>query len=118
VQPQIFAHNATRVISIQFFHQGHPPPRLLKSQPAVVLAKVLPTFAYPYNATNLPVSCGIIVKVTSSVVPLILPDEWNNRFMAVGNGGFSGGINWVSMGSLVPYGLATMSTNTDHNSTG
>jgi feruloyl esterase len=79
--------------------------------------------AYPYNATNLPASCGIIVNVTSSATSsytfgLILPDDWNNRFMAVGNGGFSGGINWASMGSLVPYGFATMSTNTGHNSTG
>ncbi|KAJ5527056.1 ferulic acid Esterase/Feruloyl esterase [Penicillium frequentans] len=78
--------------------------------------------AYPYNATNLPSSCGIVVNVTSSPTSaytfgLILPDDWNNRFMAVGNGGFSGGINWPSMGSLVPYGFATMSTNTGHNST-
>ncbi|KAJ5938993.1 ferulic acid Esterase/Feruloyl esterase [Penicillium verhagenii] len=78
--------------------------------------------AYPSNATNLPASCGIIVNVTSSATSaytfgLILPDEWNKRFMAVGNGGFSGGINWASMNSLVPYGFATMSTNTGHNST-
>ncbi|KAJ5718576.1 ferulic acid Esterase/Feruloyl esterase [Penicillium malachiteum] len=68
--------------------------------------------AYPYNATDLPASCGIIVNVTSSVTSaytfgLVLPDQWNKRFMAVGN----------SMGSLIPYGFATMSTNTGHNST-
>jgi feruloyl esterase len=79
--------------------------------------------AYPYNATNLPASCGVIINVTSSATSsytfgLILPDKWNERFMAVGNGGFSGGINWPSMGSLVPYGFATMSTDTGHNSTG
>ncbi|KAJ5746251.1 ferulic acid Esterase/Feruloyl esterase [Penicillium odoratum] len=78
--------------------------------------------AYPTNATNLPASCGIIVNVTSSPVSaytfgLILPDNWNQRFMAVGNGGFAGGINWASMNSLIPYGFATMSTNTGHNST-
>ncbi|KAJ5636349.1 ferulic acid Esterase/Feruloyl esterase [Penicillium longicatenatum] len=57
--------------------------------------------AYPYNATNLPASCGIIVNGTSSATSaytfgLILPDNWNERFMA---------------------GFATMSTNTGHNST-
>jgi feruloyl esterase len=79
--------------------------------------------AYPTNATNLPALCAIIVHVTSSLTSsctfsLFLPDKWNNRFMAVGNGGFSGGINWYSMGSLTPYGFAVMPTNTAHNSTG
>lgn len=79
--------------------------------------------AYPKNATNLPALCAITVNVTSSPTSsytfgLFLPDEWNDRFIAVGNGGFSGGINWYSMGSVVPYGFATVSTSTGHNSTG
>ncbi|RDW63653.1 hypothetical protein BP6252_11198 [Coleophoma cylindrospora] len=79
--------------------------------------------AYPTNATNLPALCAVIINVTSSATSsytfgLFLPNEWNDRFIAVGNGGFSGGINWYSMGSVVPYGFATISTNTGHNSTG
>jgi len=79
--------------------------------------------AYPINATNLPALCAAIVNVTSSATSsftfgLFLPDSWNQRFIAVGNGGFSGGINWLSMGSVVPYGFATVSTSTGHNSTG
>jgi feruloyl esterase len=79
--------------------------------------------AYPTNATNLPALCAVIINVTSSASSsytfgLFLPDEWNERFIAVGNGGFSGGINWFSMGAVAPYGFAVVSTNTGHNSTG
>ena len=49
---------------------------------------------------------------------LFLPNEWNERFIVVSNGGFSGGINWFSMGSVAPYGFVTISTDTGHNSTG
>jgi feruloyl esterase len=79
--------------------------------------------AYPNNATKLPALCAVIINVTSSATSsftfgLFLPNEWNERFITVGNGGFSGGINWYSMGSVVPYGFATVSTDTGHNSTG
>jgi feruloyl esterase len=79
--------------------------------------------AYPSNATNLPELCAVIINVTSSATSsftfdLFLPNEWNERFITVGNGGFSGGINWYSMGSVAPYGFATVSTDTGHNSTG
>ncbi|KAK1727486.1 tannase and feruloyl esterase [Colletotrichum acutatum] len=76
---------------------------------------------YPQNATHLPPLCVVSINVTSSTTSsytfgLFLPDEWNNRFLAVGNGGFSGGINWYAMGTGVKYGFATMSTSTGHNS--
>ncbi|KAK8043862.1 ferulic acid Esterase/Feruloyl esterase [Apiospora phragmitis] len=79
--------------------------------------------AYPANATNLPSLCLTWVNVTSSLKSsytfgLMLPDVWNARFLAVGNGGFSGGVNWQGMGVGARYGFATMSTDTGHNSTG
>ncbi|KAK8131972.1 hypothetical protein PG999_000145 [Apiospora kogelbergensis] len=80
--------------------------------------------AYPSNATNLPPLCLTWVNVTSSPTSsytfgLMLPDnDWNGRFLAVGNGGFSGGVNWIEMGVGARYGFATMSTDTGHNSTG
>lgn len=75
---------------------------------------------YPDNPTNLTSLCAVIVNVTSSAESsftfgLFLPDSWNSRFLAVGNGGFAGGINWLSMADGPPYGFASMSTDTGHN---
>jgi len=78
--------------------------------------------AYPILPANLPELCSLTVNVTTSPTSfyrfgLFLPTEWNSRFLAVGNGGFAGGINWLDMGSGVRYGFAAMSTDTGHNST-
>ncbi|KAF4544789.1 Feruloyl esterase b [Lasiodiplodia theobromae] len=78
--------------------------------------------AYPTNPTNLPALCAVYVNVTSSSSSsfrfgLFLPTEWNERFLAVGNGGFAGGVNWLDMGAGVGYGFAVVSTDTGHNST-
>lgn len=77
---------------------------------------------YPINPTNLPSLCAVTVKVASSPQSsfrfgIFLPDSWNSRFLAVGNGGFGGGINWLDMGQGVRYGHAVVSTDTGHNST-
>ncbi|KAH9883466.1 tannase and feruloyl esterase [Xylariomycetidae sp. FL2044] len=79
--------------------------------------------AYPANATHLPPLCVALVNLTSSPTSsytfgLFLPDQCNNRFLAVGNGGFLGSINWYDMGTGVKYGFACMSTSTGHDSTG
>jgi hypothetical protein len=78
--------------------------------------------AYPTNPTSLPELCAVTVNVSSSSMSnyrfgLFLPTAWNSRFLAVGNGGFSGGINWLDMGAGVRYGHAVVSTDTGHNST-
>jgi len=78
--------------------------------------------AYPTNPTNLPELCAVTVKVTTSPTSayrfgLLMPTQWNYRFLAVGNGGFSGGINWLDTGAGARMGFATMSTDTGHNST-
>jgi feruloyl esterase len=57
---------------------------------------------YPTNAFNLPALCAVSVQVQSIAnstygFGLFLPDDWNGRFLAVGNGGFAGGINYVDM---------------------
>lgn len=77
---------------------------------------------YPVNPTNLPELCALTVNVSSSNISnyrfgVFLPTAWNSRFLAVGNGGFAGGINWLDMGSGVRYGHAVVSTDTGHNST-
>jgi hypothetical protein len=48
--------------------------------------------SYPNNPKNLPELCAVTVNVVSSSnssfrVGLFLPTDWNNRFLAVGNGG-------------------------------
>lgn len=78
--------------------------------------------AYPIPARQLPELCAVIVNVSTSAVSnyrfgLFLPSKWNSRFLAIGNGGFVGGINWLDMGDGVRYGHAVVSTDTGHNST-
>lgn len=77
---------------------------------------------YPISPTNLPELCAVIISVKSSLVStyrfgMFLPVEWTGRYLAVGNGGFGGGINWLDMGAGVRYGFAVVSTDTGHNST-
>lgn len=74
---------------------------------------------FPMSAEGLPELCAIEVKVKSSGVSsysfgLFLPAKWNSRFLAVGNGGFGGGINWPDMGTNSLYGFVSMSTDTGH----
>jgi feruloyl esterase len=57
---------------------------------------------YPTNAYNLPALCAVSVQVQSIAnstygFGMFLPDDWNGRFLAVGNGGFAGGINYEDM---------------------
>jgi feruloyl esterase len=57
---------------------------------------------YPTNAYGLPALCAVSIQVQSISnstygFGLFLPDAWNGRFLAVGNGGFGGGINYVDM---------------------
>ncbi len=64
--------------------------------------------AYPTNPTNLPALCAVYVNVTSSSTSsfrfgLFLPAKWNDRFLAVGNGGFGGGVNWLDMVWLIDF---------------
>ncbi|KAI0468017.1 feruloyl esterase B precursor [Xylaria cf. heliscus] len=75
---------------------------------------------FPVNATQLPALCAVGINVKSSEnssynFGLFLPDStWNDRFLATGNGGYGGGINWPDMGKFSHYGFATMSTDTGH----
>ena len=78
---------------------------------------------YPYNPTGLPELCAVTIKVVSSSSSsyrfgLFLPtaSQWNSRFLAMGNGGFAGGINWLDMGPGPHYGFATISTDLGHSS--
>lgn len=54
---------------------------------------------------------------SSAIAEIWLPEDWNGRFLAVGNGSFAGGVNYPDIGWGVRKGFATMSTNTGHEST-
>ncbi|KAK4222701.1 Tannase/feruloyl esterase [Podospora fimiseda] len=80
---------------------------------------------HPANAIGIPNVCAVTVRVKASEKStyrfgLFLPTRcaWNQKFLAVGNGAQSGGINWADMGQGPHYNMATLSTDTGHNSTG
>lgn len=57
---------------------------------------------YPQSPIGLPALCVVSVQVKSIGnstfgFGLFLPESWNERFLAVGNGGFAGGINYGDM---------------------
>jgi uncharacterized protein with LGFP repeats len=80
---------------------------------------------YPYNPTGLPALCAVTVKVISSNESsyrfgLFLPSssQWTGRLLAIGNGGFGGGINWLDMyvvgiSSILPYFLYLLCNSAD-----
>lgn len=75
---------------------------------------------FPTLGVGLPQLCAVKVLVYSSSEShyrfgLFLPDQWNQRYLATGNGGFGGGIDWAGMGTYTRYGFAAMSTDTGHN---
>jgi feruloyl esterase len=49
---------------------------------------------------------------------LPLAGEWNGKFVAVGNGGFAGAINYYAMPGMLREGYATTSTDTGHQGPG
>lgn len=76
--------------------------------------------AYPGVPSSLPALCAVSFNVTSSPTSsftfgMFLPESWSNRLFTVGNGAFSGGINWMDMAQGTYYGAACVSTDTGHN---
>ena len=47
---------------------------------------------------------------------LWLPDDWNGKYQQVGNGAYTGDINYPTMGGALAKGYATASTNLGHAS--
>ncbi|KAF2767987.1 tannase and feruloyl esterase, partial [Teratosphaeria nubilosa] len=80
-----------------------------------------PTYNTPQH--HLPPSCRVVFAVptagrlnTSAGAELWLPTNWSGRYLAVGNGGFAGAINYPDLAWGVRKGFAAMSTDTGHSS--
>ncbi len=73
---------------------------------------------YPSFASGLPLLCAVIVqnKTADYRFGMFLPETWNSKLLVVGNYAFLGGINWLDMGPGPKYGMASLSTDTGHNS--
>ncbi|KAI0135165.1 tannase and feruloyl esterase [Daldinia grandis] len=73
---------------------------------------------YPAFASGLPSLCAVIVKneTANYRFGIFLPDIWNSKLLVIGSYAFLGGINWLDMGAGVQYGMATLATDTGHNS--
>ncbi|GAA5825467.1 hypothetical protein JCM5353_005313 [Sporobolomyces roseus] len=78
--------------------------------------------AYPTAVPDLPDFCRFGAYIHTSNMSKVqfelwLPtaDEWNERFMMVGNGGVAGGVNFLDMGvPITKYKFAVSSTNAGH----
>jgi len=75
----------------------------------------------PGNAApiQLPAHCRVntILKPSADSnieMEIWLPDEWNNKYEAVGNGGWAGVISFPAMAAALKEGYATSSTDTGH----
>lgn len=73
---------------------------------------------YPSMAAGLPPLCVVIVRneTANYRFGMFLPDTWDSKLLVIGSYSFLGGINWLDMGAGVQYGMASLSTDTGHNS--
>jgi feruloyl esterase len=82
------------------------------------------SLSYPQPAPNLPAFCRVYANISTSptsrtLFEVWLPlNTWNGRYMTVGNGAGSGGVNYPAMGISLRAGFAVASTDAGHNSTG
>src|SRR5205085_1670303 len=71
-------------------------------------------FAGLNAATDRPF-CRVAGLIESEIgFELWLPPEWNGRFLGVGNGGYTGAINYPALGLGLSRGFAAASTDTGH----
>jgi hypothetical protein len=65
--------------------------------------------------TNLPAFCRVAIVIKPQInIEVWLPQAWNERFQAVGGGGYAGSISWPALASALRDGYATASTDTGH----
>ena len=106
------------------------------SHSAITLAQIVPAGAFhlPQGAdprfredalfAHLGAFCRVTMKLTPSpdsdiAVEVWLPEQdWNHKFLGVGNGGFAGEIDYDSLATGIDEGYAAAATNTGHSGSG
>lgn len=79
-----------------------------------------PSGASPAQPIHVPAFCRVAATLTPSadsdikIEVWMPPSGWNGKFMAVGNGGWSGAISYGALASAVTRGYASASTDTGH----
>jgi feruloyl esterase len=68
---------------------------------------------------DLPAFCRVVAVLRPAAqsqirIEVWLPQDWNGKFMGVGNGGFSGSISYGALADGIRRGYATASTDTGH----
>jgi hypothetical protein len=72
---------------------------------------------------NTPAFCRVVLKLTPSAdsniaVELWLPEQnWNHKFLGIGNGGFAGAIDYARLATEVQQNYAAAATDTGHTGT-
>jgi feruloyl esterase len=69
------------------------------------------------SRVQVPAFCRVMATVDKEVrFELWMPQQWNHKLLAAGNGGFAGSISYVPMLKPLQLGYATASTDTGHQS--
>ncbi|KAI0006778.1 tannase and feruloyl esterase [Xylariaceae sp. FL0662B] len=106
--------------SVDFFNEIVPAAISIESVQNVTAGYFIESgnLGYPSMAAGLPLLCAVIVKneTANYRFGMFLPDSWNSKLLVIGSYSFLGGINWLDMGPGPKYGMASLSTDTGHNS--
>jgi len=73
----------------------------------------------PQNHSNLPAFCRVAATLTPTSdsdikIEVWLPEQWNGKLLAVGNGRWAGSISYGAMANGLRQGYAATSTDTGH----
>jgi len=85
------------------------------------VAPAPPPFPVPASFDRMPAFCRVAATITPVAgseikIEVWLPREnWNGKFVGVGNGGFSGAIWYFAMAEPLQLGYAVAATNTGHD---
>ncbi len=116
--PSAFAASCEALASLRF-----PDATVTTAQMVASGAFVPPAGgnATPYK--RLPEFCRVALTLKPSSdsaieVEVWLPGDWNQKFQAVGNGGWAGTVSYGAMADAVKSGYAAASTDTGHSTNG